>query len=96
MDNPSSKRAEQEIARIASLTDATAGACAIHVESGQQLHLNAGMPFPMASTYKVPIAITLLRQVDEGAWHWTSVLRSARTTSALVAATSPNICTSQG
>jgi beta-lactamase class A len=66
MGNLSIRRAEQEIARIASLTVATAGVCAIHVESGHQLSLNASMQFPMASTYKIPIAITVLRSVDEG------------------------------
>jgi beta-lactamase class A len=42
------------------------GVAAVHLESGRSAFLNADEPFPMASTFKVPIAVELLRLVDEG------------------------------
>lgn len=59
-------RVEREIARIASEADATVGLCAIHVESGERISLNADQNFAMASTYKVAIATRLLHLVDQG------------------------------
>ena len=37
-----------------------------HVESGAELAVNADKTYPMASTYKVPIAVQLLSRVDSG------------------------------
>jgi beta-lactamase class A len=37
-----------------------------HLESGQGLELNAGSPFPMASTFKVPVLVEVMAQVKEG------------------------------
>ena len=42
------------------------GVAAIHIESGRAAYLNPDEPFPMASTYKVPIAAQLLHRVDQG------------------------------
>lgn len=39
---------------------------AIHLETGRSAWLNPDVAFPMASTYKVPIAVQLLTMVDEG------------------------------
>ncbi|MCL4410208.1 MAG: class A beta-lactamase-related serine hydrolase [Gammaproteobacteria bacterium] len=66
MDNTLKQVAEREIARIASLSSATIGMCATHTESDEQLSLNAELLFPMASTYKIPIAIQILHSIDEG------------------------------
>ncbi len=60
------ERARDEVARIASLAAASVGVCAIHVESGQRIALNAERAFPLASTYKIPIAILLLKMVEQG------------------------------
>jgi len=49
------KRAEGEV-----------GVALRHLESGQGLELNAGSPFPMASTFKLPILVELMAQVKEG------------------------------
>lgn len=39
---------------------------ALHVESGRRVAVNGGERFPMASTYKVPIAVHLLARIDRG------------------------------
>ncbi len=56
---------EQEFARLAELSGGTMGVAAVHLESGRSAYLNADASFPMASTYKVPIATQLLSLVDE-------------------------------
>jgi beta-lactamase class A len=66
MEKSFRERAQDEIARIVSLTTASVGVCAIHVESGQRIVLNAERSFPLASTYKIPIAILLLMLVEQG------------------------------
>jgi beta-lactamase class A len=38
----------------------------IHIESGRELFVNGAEPFPMASTFKVPIAVELLTRVQNG------------------------------
>lgn len=57
---------ERELARLAKASGGVMGVAAIHVESGRAAYLNPDDPFPMASTYKVPIAAELLRRVDDG------------------------------
>jgi beta-lactamase class A len=42
------------------------GFAALHLESGRALAVNAQDRFPMASTYKVPIASLLLALIDQG------------------------------
>ena len=60
------ERIEAELERIAADTTALIGVSFCHVESGQRLTLNAGEAFPMASTYKVPIAVQLFTLIDRG------------------------------
>jgi beta-lactamase class A len=60
------QRLEREIARLAKSAGGTLGVSAIHVETGRRVSLNASERFPMASTYKIPIAIQLLARVDQG------------------------------
>nr|BCX01065.1 MAG: beta-lactamase [Bacteroidota bacterium] len=57
---------EREIARLASLAGGRVGVGVVHIETGRRLALNGQERFPMASTYKVPIAIALLERVDRG------------------------------
>ena len=59
-------RIETELGRIAARAGVLVGAGFSHLESGDRLFLNAGMSFPMASTYKVAIATRLLHLIDEG------------------------------
>lgn len=57
---------ERELQRLAPLSGGVMGVAAVHLESGRKAFLNGDEPFPMASTYKIPIAVELLRRVDEG------------------------------
>lgn len=59
-------RLEREIARLAQGASGIVGVTAIHLESNRRVSLNAGERFPMASTFKVPIAVQLLTRVDKG------------------------------
>ena len=59
-------RLERAMARGATIAGGLVGATAIHLESGRKVSLNGDQPFPMASTYKVPIAIELLTRADVG------------------------------
>ena len=60
------QRLEREIIRAAKAAGGTVGVSAVHIESGRRLSLHASERFPMASTYKVPIAVQLLTRVDQG------------------------------
>jgi beta-lactamase class A len=57
-------RLEMEIGRAAKLAEGTVGVSALHFESGQRISFNAKERFPMASTYKLPIAVQILTLVD--------------------------------
>lgn len=57
---------EEEWARLEPLSGGSLGLAAVHLETGRTAFLHPDDPFPMASTYKVPIAVELLRRVDEG------------------------------
>ncbi|OPY10691.1 class A beta-lactamase [Syntrophus buswellii] len=59
-------RLEQEVKRLAALAGGTVGVSALHIESGRSFSFNGGERFPMASVYKIPIAVQLLRRVDRG------------------------------
>lgn len=58
--------AEAEITRIAPMAQGRVGVAAVHLVSGSRLGFNAAMEFPMASTIKVPLALTVLDHVDKG------------------------------
>lgn len=58
--------AEAEIARIAPLSQGRVGVAAVHLGTGAHLGFNDSMAFPMASTIKVPLALTVLDHVDKG------------------------------
>jgi beta-lactamase class A len=64
--DPSLPRLEREVARLSKVAGGIVGACAIHLETGRRISLNGGERFPMASSYKVPIAVQLLTRVDKG------------------------------
>tara|TARA_B100000315_G_scaffold225500_1_gene231791 strand:+ start:9798 stop:10553 length:756 start_codon:yes stop_codon:yes gene_type:complete len=60
------ERLERAIERGATVAGGLVGATAIHLESGRTVSVNGDEAFPMASTYKVPIAIELLTRADAG------------------------------
>jgi beta-lactamase class A len=57
---------EREIARLSKVSGGTVGVTAIHLETGRRVSLNPAERFPMASTFKVPVAVELLTRVDRG------------------------------
>lgn len=62
---PNEQALEQELGRLAQLPSGTLGVAVVHVESGRSAFVNADEPYPMASTFKVPVAVQLLHLVDE-------------------------------
>jgi beta-lactamase class A len=59
-------RLERELERLSELSGGTMGIAAIHLESGTAVYQNPDDAFPMASTYKVPIAVKLMERVEAG------------------------------
>lgn len=57
---------EAEIARHAATGKTTVGVAAIHIQSGETVAVNGDKPFPLASTYKVPMAAYALHLVEQG------------------------------
>ena len=57
---------EREFLRLAQTAGGTMGIAAVHVESGRSAWLHPEERFPMASTYKVPLAVEVLARVDAG------------------------------
>ena len=57
---------QQAIKRLAEGSGGTVGVAAIHIETGRRVALNGEARFPMASTYKLLIALQLLHRVDRG------------------------------
>lgn len=47
-------------------SDAVVGVTAIHLESGRRVSVNGTDRFPMASVFKFPVALKVLRRVDTG------------------------------
>jgi beta-lactamase class A len=47
-------------------SDAVIGVSALHLETGQRIGIRGSERFPMGSVYKVPIALTVLHEVDAG------------------------------
>jgi beta-lactamase class A len=57
---------ERELARIEPLSGGTLGIAATHLESGRSVFYQADEQYPLASTYKVPIAVQALTLVEQG------------------------------
>ncbi|MFI5180237.1 MAG: class A beta-lactamase [Thermoanaerobaculia bacterium] len=66
-DNARIRTLNSEITRIADDSDGTLGVSIVDVVSGRSVSLRGGESFPMASVFKLPVAIALLRRVDAGA-----------------------------
>lgn len=60
------RKLEAEMERVSRIAGGKVGAAVVHVESGRTALLNASGHYPMASAYKVPIAVKLLDRVDAG------------------------------
>lgn len=57
---------ELELNRLSETSGGTMGIAVHHLETGIKLSIRGEERFLMASTYKIPVAVTLLQQVDEG------------------------------
>ena len=64
--DPALKHLEAELARLVPISNGTMGVGVLHLESGRSLFVNGDVGFPMASTFKVPVAVQLLTLVDQG------------------------------
>lgn len=58
-------RLEREIQRLSALSGGVVGVGLIHLESGRELFVNRDVRFPMASTFKVPVAVQFLTKVEQ-------------------------------
>src|SRR5438477_6745468 len=59
-------RLEQQIAFVSRATDAIVGVSATHIESGRSVSVRGAEAFPMASAFKLPVAVQIMSLVDEG------------------------------
>lgn len=64
--DPALERLEHEIDRLSRISGGVAGVSAEHMESGRRISYHGTDPFPMARTFKVPVAVELLAHVDKG------------------------------
>ena len=64
--DPNLRLLEAEISRLSAISGGKVGVGIIHIESGRELFVNGSEPFPMASTFKVPVAVELLTRVQAG------------------------------
>jgi beta-lactamase class A len=64
--DPSLARLEQQMEYVSHATDGVVGVSAIHIESGRQAALHGAEGFPMASAFKLPVAVQIMSMVDDG------------------------------
>lgn len=64
--DPSLSRLEQQLERLTRTTDAVTGVTATHIESGRSVSVRGGEAFPMASAFKLPVAVQIMNLIDEG------------------------------
>jgi beta-lactamase class A len=64
--DPSLARLERQIQFVSQATDGIVGVSAIHVESGRSVSVRGDEGFPMASAFKVPVAVQIMTMVDQG------------------------------
>jgi beta-lactamase class A len=57
---------ERQIQFVAQATDGILGVSATHIESGRTVSVRGAESFPMASSFKVPVAVQLITLVEQG------------------------------
>jgi beta-lactamase class A len=57
---------KEKIEEVAEGLEGTLGVAVKHLGTGEEVLINGDDFFPLASALKVPVLITLYRQVDEG------------------------------
>lgn len=60
------ERLKNRIDRLVQGVEGTVGVAIKHCESGQELAINGGVHFPMASVFKIPVLVEVMAQVKEG------------------------------
>ena len=63
---PGTDALAHELERLAMTVQGPIGVAAIHLESDRHVGVNGDQLFPMASVFKVPLAVTLLSRADAG------------------------------
>ena len=63
--DPSLARLEEQIDFVSRATDGIVGVSAFHIESGRSVALRGAEAFPMASGFKLPVAVRILSMVDD-------------------------------
>jgi beta-lactamase class A len=64
--DPALTRLEQQIDYVSHATDGVTGVDAVHIETGRSVSMRGAESFPMASAFKLPVAVQILSLVDEG------------------------------
>ncbi len=59
-------RLVDEVERLSQAAGGRVGVSAVNLETQSAFSINGNEPFPMASTFKVPVAVQLFHRVDEG------------------------------
>jgi beta-lactamase class A len=57
---------ERQIQFVSQATDGVVGVSATHIESGRSVSFHGDEGFPMASAFKVPVAVQIMMLVDQG------------------------------
>lgn len=64
--SPAPSALEQQLEFLTHLNDGVTGVSAIHIETGRSVSIRGSDSFPMASMFKVPVAVQIMTLVDEG------------------------------
>ena len=64
--DPTIARLQQQIEFVSHATDGVVGVSATHIDSGKTVSVHGAEGFPMASAFKVPVAVQLMTMVEAG------------------------------
>jgi beta-lactamase class A len=65
-NDPAIARLQQQIEFVAHATDGVLGVSATHIETGRSVSVRGAESFPMASAFKVPVAVQIITMVEAG------------------------------
>jgi beta-lactamase class A len=71
---PGLDRLQAQISRAAATAHGAVGVAIKHLESGTELFINGDEPFPMASTFKLPVLVELYAKANAGQLNWDEVV----------------------
>ena len=73
------QRLEKQVRDVIEGEEGEVGVSLLHIETGRALAVNGDTPFPMASTFKVPVLVEVLSQVREGRFSLDDEVRIQKT-----------------